>query len=66
MKKLAYTPIRDAAAAMAAAVSNMVEKLFVTRNAMAPGAIRTAIANMMPTAFKAATIVKESIVSRPY
>ena len=58
MKKERYTPRKDATTATMTAIASMALNLRVTRKAMAPGKISMAMARMMPTAFKAPTMVR--------
>ena len=68
LRKLAamvnYQPTPPASATTTATRS-MVAKRRVTRKAMAPGAIRKAMARMMPTEDSIATMVADSSVSSP-
>ena len=65
MKKLRYTPRNEAETATRTEVRSIRPKRLVSKNAMAPGAIRRAMVRMMPVAFNAPTMVKDSIARSP-
>jgi hypothetical protein len=65
IKKLRYIPEKPDTRVTLTAINSIVLKLFVSRNAMAPGAINRPIDNIIPTADRVATMVREIAASIP-
>ena len=60
MKKLKSTPSKEQEEDISKATSTIISNLSVNKSAVAPGAISIAITRIIPTAFKAPTIVSDS------
>ena len=65
MKKLKYIPEKLDTRVTLTAINSIVLKRVVSRNAIAPGTIKRPIDNIIPTADRVATMVREIVASIP-